>query len=74
MLLTEEQPDHFMVGSSVDVSGEDQSGVIKTVIQHTVEDESGERETHKRVIVELDDGREVNVGSSKVDVREGDAE
>ncbi len=65
MLMTEEQRDHFMIGETVMVG--DQQGVIKTVIEHTVEDEDGDRRTHRRVIVDVGD-REVNASSSDVEV------
>jgi len=65
MLMTEEQRDHFMIGESVTVKG--QQGVIKTVIEHTVEDEDGDRRTHRRVIVDCGD-REINAGSDDVEV------
>ena len=65
MLMTEEQSDHFMIGQTVEVDGK--TGEIKNIIEHTVEDEDGTRQTHRRVIVDTGDC-EVNAPSSEVEV------
>ena len=65
MLMTEEAADHFMIGETVEVNGK--TGEIKTVIEHTVEDQNGNRQTHRRVIGDTGD-REINAGSSDVEV------
>lgn len=64
MLMTEQSTDHFMVGETVEVDGD--RGEITAVIEHTFE-EDGERETHKRVLVDIGD-REINAGSTDVEV------
>lgn len=64
MLMTEEADGHFMIGQTVEVN--DRTGEIQTVIEHTIE-EDGDRETHRRVIVDVGD-REINAGSSDVEV------
>lgn len=69
MLMRQPNPDHFMVGEQVDVELEDETvrGEIQNVIEITTEDETGKRETHKRIIVDAD-GREIDAGLSKVEV------
>lgn len=63
--MTEQADDHFMIGREVEVEG--RTGEIKTVIEHTVEDGNGERESHRRVIVDVGDG-EINAGSADIEV------
>lgn len=63
--MTEENSDHFMIGKSVTVNGKE--GVIKTVIEHTIEDENRVRQTHRRVIVDVGD-HEINAGARDVEV------
>lgn len=69
MLMKEPNPDHFMVGEQVDVELEDETvrGEIQNVIEITTENEVGEREAHKRIIVDAD-GREIDAGLNRVEV------